>query len=147
MERILASKRSLMEEWKNSLKGLQVRNDLLQKFRDWLTQKKNRLQAVDGEIKGVEREIMDNAIKSENLELQRTKCENFKHKLDVDIEEGKQVINKLQAQLDMLKDSIEQTENEKHKCDIALSDVLLKQQIVEGRMTAVHKETNRLLDI
>lgn len=147
MERILASKRSLMEEWKNSLKGLQVRNDLLQKFRDWLTQKKNRLQAVDGEIKGVEREITENAIKSENLEFQRTKCENAKQKLDADIEEGRQVINKLQAQLDMLKDSIEQTENEKKKCEIELSDVMLKQQIVEGRMTSVYKETNRLLEM
>lgn len=67
MERILASKRSLMEEWKNSLKGLQVRNDLLQKFRDWLSSKKNRLQAAEGEIKGVEREITDNQLKSEDL--------------------------------------------------------------------------------
>merc|ERR1712096_341249 len=119
-----------MEEWKNSLKGLQVRNDLLQKFRDWLNQKKNRLQSLDGEIKGVEREITEQAIHSEDLEKQKEKADFVKTKLDTDIDEGKQGMNKLQAQLDMLKDSIEQTEAEKKKLGIELADVMLKQQIV-----------------
>lgn len=76
----------------------------------------------------------------------KQKAENTKMKLDNDIEEGQQMINKLSAQLDMLKDSIERTEDEKKKCEMDLSDVMLKQSIVQGRMTSVAKQTNKLLD-
>lgn len=131
-ERIETSKRSIMEDWQNTLKDIQERDKNLSKLKEFNQQEEMRILTLQSEIQGTNREYLNELEVEEriNQNIERSKLEtenlkSFKAVLENDL-------SRLETKVNMLKESINIKEQEKYRMDIELKEVGTQQVILEN---------------
>ncbi len=146
IERIVMSKKTLLEDWQGALFGMQERDKALQAIRELTNQKKDEIMQVESEISGVRNETKKEQETSERLheKLNKAKREHdFLQQRKSDIEAEK---NRLQEQFTMLKASLNQTESESARMDQEKQNVEDKQTILEKSIMSLHSKTKDIRD-
>lgn len=75
-ERIETSKRSILEDWQNTLKDIQERDKNLAKLRDFNQEELMKILNVQSEIQGTQREILNEIQMSEHHDQKLSKCQD-----------------------------------------------------------------------
>lgn len=75
IERIVMSKKTLLEDWQKSLFGMQERDKALQAIKELIKQKKDEIMQVESEINGVRNETRQQQELSNNLHEKLSKAQ------------------------------------------------------------------------
>lgn len=75
IERIVMSKKTLLEDWQKSLFGMQERDKALQAIKELITQKENEIQQIKSEINGVKNETRKEQDLSQHLHEKYSKAQ------------------------------------------------------------------------
>lgn len=75
IERIVMSKKTLLEDWQKSLFGMQERDKALQAIKELIAQKNNEIMQVKSEINGVKNETAKEQTESERLHNELAKAQ------------------------------------------------------------------------
>lgn len=68
MEKIIASKKTLLEDWQKALLGMQRRDKALQSIRDAINTQKDMDVQVESEMAGLKQEIQQEAERNERIQ-------------------------------------------------------------------------------
>ena len=146
IEKIIMSKKTLLEDWQKSLFGMQQRDKALQAIKELIKQKQDEILQIDSEITGVRNETKKEQDLSEKLHEKLAKCKSeqefLKQRRD-DLENEKKRLNE---QYIMLKTSLNSTESESQRMDIEKGNVEEKMQILEKSIMQLHTKTKALRD-
>ncbi len=146
IEKIVMSKKTLLEDWQKSLFGMQQRDKALQAIKELIKQKNDEILQVESEITGVRNETRKEQDQSEKLHenLLKNKAEqDFVNERTDEIMAEKK---KMQEQYMMLKTSLQSTENEKQRMEIEKNDVEGKMQVLEKSIMQLHTKTKQIRD-
>ncbi len=131
IEKIIMSKKTLLEDWQKSLFGMQQRDKALQAIKELIKQKNDEILQVESEITGVRNETRKEQETSEKLHEKLQKCQSeqeFLKQRREDIENEKKRLNE---QYIMLKTSLNSTEAESARMEIEKANVDDKMQVLE----------------
>lgn len=130
-ERIETSKKSILEDWQNTLNDIQERDKNLSKLKEFNQEEEMKILTLQSEIQGANREYLNEVEKAENMQKQidRGNLEADKLKMTKDTLEND--LKRLDTKVRMLKESINFKEQEKFRMDIELKEVLTQQVIME----------------
>lgn len=117
IERIVMSKKTLLEDWQKSLFGMQQRDKALQAIKELIKQRNDEILQVESEISGVRNETKKEQEKSEDLHEKLNKRKKEIEFLTTRMGELKAEKKKLDEQEVMLKNSLQQTELESFRMD------------------------------
>ena len=146
IERIVMSKKTLLEDWQGALFGMEERDKALQAIRELTNQKKDEIMQIESEISGVHNDTKKEHDLAERLHERLTKAKReleFLQTRKQDIEAEK---NRLQEKFTMLKASLNQTETESARMDSEKGQVEEKQTILEKSIMSLHSKTKDIRD-
>ena len=146
IEKIIMSKKTLLDDWQKSLFGMQQRDKALQAIKELIKQKQDDILQIESEISGVRNETKKEQEISEELnsKLQKMKGdEEFLKERQLDIENERKRLNE---QFMMLKNSIQQTEGESSRMDIEKTNVEEKMNVLEKSIMSLHTKTKEIRD-
>lgn len=146
IEKIIMSKKTLLDDWQKALFGMQQRDKALQAIKDLIKGKQDDILQIESEISGVRNETKKEQEKAEDLtaKLQKMKAdEEYLQERQQDIENERKRLNE---QYTMLKHSIQQTESESKRMDDEKDRVLEKQNILEKSIMSLHTKTKQIRD-
>ena len=125
---------------------MQQRDKALQAIKELIKQKQDDILQIESEISGVRNETKKEQEISEDLnaKLQKMKGgEEFLKERQLDIENERKRLNE---QFMMLKNSIQQTENESSRMDIEKKNVDEKMKVLEKSIMSLHTQTKEIRD-
>jgi coiled-coil domain-containing protein 40 len=146
IEKIIMSKKTLLDDWQKSLFGMQQRDKALQAIKELIKQKQDDILQIESEISGVRNETKKEQEISEelNAKLQKMKGdEEFLKERQLEIENERKRLNE---QFMMLKNSIAQTENESSRMDTEKTSVEEKMNTLEKSIMSLHTKTKEIRD-
>ena len=146
IEKIIMSKKTLLDDWQKSLFGMQQRDKALQAIKELIKQKQDDILQIESEISGVRNETKKEQEISEDLnaKLQKMKGdEEFLKERQLEIENERKRLNE---QYMMLKNSIQQTESESSRMDIEKTNVEEKMNVLEKSIMSLHTKTKEIRD-
>ncbi|CAK85690.1 unnamed protein product (macronuclear) [Paramecium tetraurelia] len=146
MEKIIASKKNLMERWQKSLVRMQRMDNALQEIREAYKKESEVNIQLGTELQGINNEIRKENARSEDLIAQKRKLENQKSNLENRRQELLEEQAKLNAQVLLLNESLKQTENETKKTDNEQRNVDEQMKLIETNIMKLHTETKSLLE-
>jgi chromosome segregation ATPase len=141
IEKIIMSKKTLLDDWQKSLFGMQQRDKALQAIKELIKQKQDDILQIESEISGVRNETKKQQEISEDLTrmLEKMKADqDFLNERSQDIENETKRLNE---QFMMLKNSIAQTESESQKMDLEKTNVEEKKNVLEKSIMSLHTKT------
>jgi chromosome segregation ATPase len=146
IEKIVMSKKTLLEDWQKSLFGMQQRDKALQAIKELIKQKNDEILQIESEISGVKNETRKEQEISEQLNEKLDQCkkqqEFIKEKRD-EIEAEKK---RLSEQHIMLKQSLNSTENESLRMEVEKNSVQDKQDLIVKSIMQLHSKTKEIRD-
>jgi chromosome segregation ATPase len=146
IERIIMSKKTLLEDWQKSLFGMQERDKALQAIKELIHQKKDEILQIESEISGVRNETRKEQETSnslhDKLSMSKREYEFLQQKKD-EIEAEQKRLNE---QFMMLKNSLAQTEAESQRMDTEKASVDEKMTILEKSIMQLHTKTKDIRD-
>lgn len=146
IEKIIMSKKTLLDDWQKSLFGMQQRDKALQAIKELIKQKQDDILQIESEISGVRNETKREQETSEDLsnKLQKMKSdEEFLKERQQEIENERRRLNE---QFMMLKNSIQQTESESARMDHEKANVEEKMNVLEKSIMSLHTKTKEIRD-
>ncbi|KAM3134913.1 hypothetical protein pb186bvf_012913 [Paramecium bursaria] len=146
MEKIIASKKNLMERWQKSLVRMQRMDNALQQIREAFKKQDEINIQLGTELNGVKNEIKKEGIRSEELNMNRRKLENEKQYLENKRQELEEEQKKLLAQFKLLDESIKTTEFETRTTDQEQRNIDEQMRLIETNIMKLHTETKNLLE-
>jgi len=146
IERIVMSKKTLLEDWQKSLFGMQERDKALQAIKELITQKENEIQQIKSEINGVKNETRKEQDLSQQLHEKYSKAQREKELLTSKSAELKAQQQYLEENNQMLKASLRQTEDQSLKMDTEKANVDEKMAILEKSIMNLHTKTKDIRD-
>ena len=146
IERIVMSKKTLLEDWQKSLFGMQQRDKALQAIKELIKQKNDEILQVESEISGVRNETRKEQEVSEDLHDKLNKYKRESDFLKERMAENMAEKKRLDEQEIMLKNSLAQTETESARMDTEKQNVLEKQNILEKSIMQLHTKTKAIRD-
>lgn len=146
IERIVMSKKTLLEDWQKSLFGMQQRDKALQAIKELIKQKNDEILQVESEISGVRNETRKEQEISEDLHDKLNKYKKESEFLKERMAENMAEKKRLDEQEIMLKNSLSQTETESARMDTEKQNVLDKQNILEKSIMQLHTKTKAIRD-
>jgi chromosome segregation ATPase len=146
IEKIVMSKKTLLEDWQKSLFGMQQRDKALQAIKDLIKQKNDEILQVESEITGVRNETRREQEVSEKLHEKLQKCKGEQDFLKARQDEIEADKKRLQEQYVMLKTSLQSTEEESARMDVEKSNVEEKMTILEKSVMQLHTKTKAIRD-
>ena len=117
IERIVMSKKTLLEDWQKSLFGMQQRDKALQAIRELIKNRNDEILQVESEIDGVRNETRKEQEFSEDLHDKLNKRNKEGEFVKERMDEIRAEKKKLDEQEVMLKTSLAQTESEQQRMD------------------------------
>lgn len=142
-ERIETSKRSILEDWQNTLKDIQ-RDKNLAKLRDFNQEELMKILNVQSEIQGTQREILSEVQMSEQHDQKLSKCQDEFNVLKRNKDELDNDLKRLETKVIMLKESIHLKENEKHRMEIENRELRTQQVILENDIVKKQRKIDEL---
>ena len=141
IERIVMSKKTLLEDWQKSLLLMQERDKALAAIKELISQKQDEIILIKSQINGVVNETNKEQDFSNQLneKLEKAKYEHQQlenKKAEIEAEQ-----KHLQEQYNMLKASLAQTETETARMDTEKANVDEKMTILEKSIMNLHKKT------
>jgi len=118
IDKIVLSKTTLFDDWKNALLNVQKRDDALQSIRILVDKRKNDILKVKSEIEGVMKETQQEMEKSERLHGMLEKCEHEMEMLKQKKNDIENDSKRLREQFLLLKTSLNSTEDESREMDL-----------------------------
>lgn len=146
IERIVMSKKTLLEDWQKSLFGMQQRDKALQAIKDLIAQRNDEILQVESEISGVRNETKKEQETSEDLHDKLNKRKKEIEFLTTRMQELKAEKKKLDEQEVMLKNSLQQTEQESARMDQEQTNVQSKNDILDKSIMQLHTKTKAIRD-
>ena len=110
MEKVVASKKSLLERWQKSIMMMQKRDSAVQTARERLNKEREGNALLINELTGIRGEIRKEEELTEKLGAQSTMINKIKATLDIMFGELRAEEEKVSAQLLSLKESLNNTE-------------------------------------
>ncbi|CAK82942.1 unnamed protein product (macronuclear) [Paramecium tetraurelia] len=135
MEKIIASKKNLMERWQKSLVRMQRMDNALQEIREAYKKESEVNIQLGTELQGINNEIRKENTRSEDLIAMKRKLENQKSNL----ENRRQELLEEQAKLNAQKNETKKTDNEQRNVDEQM-------KLIETNIMKLHTETKSLLE-
>ena len=146
IERIVMSKKTLLEDWQKSLFGMQQRDKALQAIKELIDQRNDEILQVESEISGVRNETRKEQDKSEELHEKLNKRKKEIEFLTSRMAELKAEKKKLEEQEVMLKNSLQQTEHESARMEQEMANVRSKNDILDKSIMQLHTKTKAIRD-
>ena len=146
IERIVMSKKTLLEDWQKSLFGMQQRDKALQAIKELIKQRNDEILQVESEISGVRNETKKEQETSEDLTDKLNKRKKEIEFLETREKELKAEKKKLDEQEVMLKASLQQTELEGQRMDQETTNVQSKNDILDKSIMQLHTKTKAIRD-
>lgn len=146
IEKIVMSKKTLLEDWQKSLFGMQQRDKALQALRELIKQKDDEILQLKSEITGVKNETKKEQETSERLHERQDKYRSEEEFLLNKKGEIEAEMKRLSEQLMMLKGSLMATEDQSKKMDMEKSEVDVKMTTLEKSIMNLHTKTKSLRD-
>mmetsp|Transcript_146 Transcript_146/g.84 ORF Transcript_146/g.84 Transcript_146/m.84 type:complete len:310 (-) Transcript_146:18-947(-) len=146
-ERIETSKRSILEDWQNTLKDIQERDKNLAKLRDFNQEESMKILNVQSEIQGTQREFLNEVQASEQHDARLSKCQDESEALRRQKDDLDNDLKRLETKVLMLKESINLKENEKHRMDIENRELKTQQLILENEVVKKQRKIDDLNNI
>ena len=146
IERIVMSKKTLLEDWQKSLFGMQQRDKALQAIKELIKQRNDEILQVESEISGVRNETKKEHEKSEDLTDKLNKRKKEIEFLTTRMAELKGEKKKLDEQEIMLKNSLSQTELESQRMDQEQANVQSKNDILDKSIMQLHTKSKAIRD-
>jgi len=113
MERINTSKKSIIEDWQNTLKDIQERDKNLTKLKEFNKDEEMKILTINSEIQGVNREYLNEAALSEKRDENIRNLANELQSLKSNKEVLENELKRLDTKIRMLKESISHKETDK----------------------------------
>ena len=146
IERIVMSKKTLLEDWQKSLFGMQQRDKALQAIKELIKQRNDEILQVESEISGVRNETKKEQETSEDLHDKLNKRRKEIEFLTSRMQELKAEKKKLDEQEIMLKNSLMQTELESGRMDQEQTNVQSKNDVIDKSIMQLHTKTKAIRD-
>lgn len=146
-ERIETSKRSILEDWQNTLKDIQERDKNLAKLREFNQEESMKILNVQSEIQGTQREILAEIQVAEQHDNKLTKCLDESSALKKQKDDLDNDLKRLETKVLMLKESIHLKENEKHRMDIENRELKTQQLILENDIVKLTRKVDELNNV
>jgi len=146
-ERIETSKRSILEDWQNTLKDIQERDKNLSKLREFNQEESMKILNVQSEIQGTQREILAEVQIAEQHDKKLTKCLDESSALKKQKDDLDNDLKRLETKVLMLKESINLKENEKHRMDIENRELKTQQIILENEIVKKTRKVDELNNV
>ena len=146
IERIVMSKKTLLEDWQKSLFGMQQRDKALQAIKELIKQRNDEILQIESEISGVRNETKKEQETSEDLHDKLNKRKKEIEFLDERMKELKAEKKKLDEQEIMLKNSLAKTELESQRMDQEHTNVQSKNDILDKSIMQLHTKTKSIRD-
>jgi len=146
IERIVMSKKTLLEDWQKSLFGMQQRDKALQAIKELIKQRNDEILQVESEISGVRNETKKEQETSEDLHDKLNKRRKEIEFLTSRMQELKAEKKKLDEQEIMLKNSLMQTELESGRMDQEETNVQSKNDVIDKSIMQLHTKTKAIRD-
>lgn len=146
MEKIGLSKKDLMNDWQEYLRGMQRRGELLQTIETEINKQREQETHIDAELNGYKNEINQETHRSEKLVEQLEKNKLELETLKKKMEEHRNKKDKLDERYRILRDSQNATEEESNKLDIELKNIRDQKSVIEKNIMRLHQETKALLE-
>ncbi len=146
MEKVEASKKSLLERWQKSIMMMQKRDSMVQTAKERLDKEKESNALMLNELAGIRGEIRKEEELTEKLGAQSTMIAKIKTTLDIIFNELKAEEEKVSAQLLSLKESLGNTEQNIKVTSQEQKAVEEAMNQVESNIMKLHTETKRLFE-
>lgn len=144
MQKIVASKKNLLERWQKSLMTMQRMDTALQAIKEALGQQKELNIQIGSELNGVSAEINKEAYIQEELQAKHHKLLMEKKNLEAEYEKQKEEEKKLEAQIDMLNKSLQITDEQGKKAEEERKKIDIEMTEIEKNIMKLHQETKEL---
>ncbi|KAL4455762.1 hypothetical protein ABPG74_003172 [Tetrahymena malaccensis] len=144
MQKIIASKKNLLERWQKSLMTMQRMDNALQAIKEALKGQQELNLQIGTELNGVNAEIRKETEIQENLEGKNKKFDYEKDYLQKKYNELQEEKSKLEAQINLLTQSLRQTETEAGRAEIDKRSIEDQMNLIETNIMKLHTETKKL---
>lgn len=143
-ERIETSKKSILEDWQNTLNDIQERDKNLSKLKDFNQEEEMKILTLQSEIQGANREQLNEVESSDSYQktIDKGTLETEKLKMNKDTLENE--LKRLDLKVRMLKESINFKEQEKYKMDIELKEINTQQVIMEASIVKKQRDIDSM---
>lgn len=138
MEKVVASKKSLLERWQKSILMMQKRDSAVQTARERLTAEREANALLLNELSGIRSEIRKEEEQTEKLGAQGAMIGKIKSNLDNIFRELKAEEEKVAAQYSSLKESLSNTEQNIKLTGQEQKAVEEAMNLVEGNIMKLH---------
>lgn len=146
IERIIMSKKTLMNDWQKSIFEMERRDKALQAIKDLISTKNDEIKEIESEISGVKTETRREQDESEKLH-------NKLGAMQKDIEMVQQAIQREEAekkrlaeQFELLTKSLQNTDHEMRSLNLAEKEVEGKLSILDKSIMMLHTKTKAIRD-
>ena len=146
IENIKNQKNMLLEDWQNSLLGMQRRDKALQALKNLVTSYNNQIVELDSELNGIQQELNKEHIKTEELTSKNERLQNLQRAVKDRIDRHKLNENKIKEEMDILKNSIQLTEKEKQSMEIERLNIEEQMGIMEKSIMKIHTDLKGLME-
>ncbi|KRX04742.1 hypothetical protein PPERSA_11798 [Pseudocohnilembus persalinus] len=146
MQKIVASKKNLLERWQKSLMMMQRMDTALQAMKDALTQQKEQNIQIETELSGITQEIRKEAQTSEQLQAKNQLLDNQKKSLQERFKEFQEEQSRLQSQISLLTVSQQTTEGQAKEAEKEKQAIQSEMTQIENNIMKLHTETKKLFE-
>ena len=146
IDKVIMSKKTLLSDWKNSIKDMKVKDSAFQSLKQLVKEKKKEIVRIDVEIVGAKKEIKAEQNISEHLHQRQGKYGAERKFLEDKRSQIMDEIKRLEEQKKMLKKSLNSTEEELQRLDIEKSEVMHQMATLEKSIMTLHSKTKKLRD-
>ena len=146
IDKVVMSKKTLLSDWKNSIKDMRYKDSAFQTLKQLVKEKKKKTLRIDVEIVGAKKEIRAEQNISERLHQRQSKYVVERKFLGDKREQIMDDLKRLEEQKKMLKKSLNSTEGELQKLEIEKSEVMHQMATLEKSIMTLHSKTKKLRD-
>lgn len=146
MDKIQASKKTLLEDWQKALQGMQRRDKALQAISDAIKAQEDVDWQLKSEMTGLKKEINQEAEISEKASFNLNKYKADNDSTEKKISDCELLMDKLSKQLGMLNDSVNSTNEEIKKLGIEKDTIHHQLLIVDKSIMRLHSETKKRME-
>lgn len=146
IDKVIMAKKTLLSDWKNSIKDMRYKDSALQSLKQLVKDKKQEIKRIDIEINGAKKEIKVEENISERLHQRQGKYGVERKFLEDKRKQTEDDIKRLEEQKKMLQKSLNSTEGELQRLDIEKSEVIHQMTTLEKSIMTLHSKTKKLRD-
>ncbi|EGR29882.1 hypothetical protein IMG5_146550 [Ichthyophthirius multifiliis] len=146
MQKIIASKKNLLERWQKSLMTMQRMDNALQAIKEALKGQQELNLQIGTELNGVNSEIRKQNDTQEVLQGKKKKLDYERTYLERKQYELHEERSKLEAQINLLTQSLHQTETETSKAEIDTNSIEEQMDLIETNIMKLHTEIKKLYE-